>query len=193
MDYITKTTTYTSFIPCPRELLSADLSATAKLAYLHLLERALLSKSNDWLDDEGHVYIVYPVEKLAAAMGKKRTTASNALRELDRHGLIVRKKQGFNDPNFIFVKMPNIENGDSTASDFPNTECAEKRTSNVQKSERQAFRKPYPNYNKNSYNEKSYNKNRSNAPQKKCESGYHSTAKNFDLTERLKELGIIPN
>ena len=56
------------YLPYPRFLLQADLTQTAKLLYALLLDRATLSQSNGWLDEGGRIYLVFPIEKIAAAL-----------------------------------------------------------------------------------------------------------------------------
>ena len=46
-----------AYMAYPRFLLTADLSETAKLVYLLLLDRARLSMKNEgWEDEQGHVF-----------------------------------------------------------------------------------------------------------------------------------------
>ena len=66
-DYMTAETIIPSYLPYPRFLLKMDLSQTAKLLYALLLDRSTLSQKNGWQDDEGRVYIVYPIAEIAAA------------------------------------------------------------------------------------------------------------------------------
>ncbi|MBQ8397493.1 MAG: replication initiator protein A [Clostridia bacterium] len=148
MDYITKTTEYPPFTPCPNSLFEADLSATAKLTYLVLLNRALLSRSNDWIDEQGRVFVVYPIEALGKALKKKRTVVQTAMRDLEACDRIQRVKQGLTHPNRIYVKI------DSPAPSA--SRCSEKRTSDVRKNGRQMFGKPATNYNKHNYNKENY-------------------------------------
>ena len=94
------------YLPYPRFLIEADLTQTAKLLYAVLLDRANLSLANGWQDDEGQIYIVFPVCKIANAVDRSPMTVKNALTELETAGLIERKRQGFSLPNRIYVKIP---------------------------------------------------------------------------------------
>ena len=82
-DYMTKDTKLPSYIPFPRFLLGADLTLTTQLLYALLLDRATLSQKSGWVDEQGRLYIVFPIGKL-----------------------IERKRQGFSAPNRIYVKLP---------------------------------------------------------------------------------------
>ena len=89
---------------CPR--LQADLTQAAKLLYALLLDRATLSQANGWLDEGGRIYLVFPIEKIAAALDRSSMTVKTALSELEDAGLIERRRSGFSKPNRIYVKLP---------------------------------------------------------------------------------------
>ena len=94
------------YLPYPRFLLQTDLTQTAKLLYALLLDRATLSQANGWLDEGGRIYLVFPIEKIAAALDRSPMTVKNALSELEDAGLIERRRSGFSKPNRIYVKLP---------------------------------------------------------------------------------------
>ena len=75
------------YLPYPRFLLQADLTQTAKLLYALLLDRATLSQANGWLDEGGRIYLVFPIEKIAAALDRSTMTVKTALSELEDAGL----------------------------------------------------------------------------------------------------------
>ena len=87
-DYMAIDTDLPPYFPYPHFLMDMDLSHTAALTYALLLDRAHLSQLNGWTDDAGRVYLIFPVEKIAAA------------------GLIERKRRGQFLPNLIYVKLP---------------------------------------------------------------------------------------
>ena len=93
------------YLPYPRFLLQTDLTQTAKLLYALLLDRATLSQANGWLDEGGRIYLVFPIEKIAAALDRSPMTVKNALSELEDAGLIERRRSGFSKPNRIYVKV----------------------------------------------------------------------------------------
>ena len=94
------------YLPYPRFLMEADLTQFAKLLYAVLLDRANLSLANGWQDDKRQIYIVFPVCKIANAVDRSPMTVKNALTELETAGLIERRRQGFSQPNRIYVKIP---------------------------------------------------------------------------------------
>ena len=105
-DYMTADSKLPPYLPYPRFLMEADLTQFAKLLYAVLLDRANLSLANGWQDDEGQIYIVFPVCKIANAVDRSPMTVKNALTELETVGLIERRRQGFSQPNRIYVKIP---------------------------------------------------------------------------------------
>ena len=94
------------YMAYPRFLLSEDLSETAKLVYILLLDRARLSMKNEgWEDEQGHVFIYYTIADLASASGKGEMTVKNALAALEQKNLISRKRQGAGLPSKIYVQV----------------------------------------------------------------------------------------
>ena len=98
-----------AFYRLPKALIENKLyvgmSAEAKLLYSLFLDRAALSASNNWKDEQGRVYIIFQVEEIMRVMGCGNQKAAKILVELEhRYGLIERKKQGFCKPNIIYVK-----------------------------------------------------------------------------------------
>lgn len=65
--------------------LQADLTQAAKLLYALLLDRATLSQANGWLDEGGRIYLVFPIEKIAAALDRSTMTVKTALSELSSY------------------------------------------------------------------------------------------------------------
>ena len=71
-----------------------DLSDSAKILYSLLLDRSSLSKKNNLVDECSRVYIYFSVKELCELLNKSKPTIINILRDLDKIGLIKRKKQG---------------------------------------------------------------------------------------------------
>ena len=94
------------YLPYPRFLLEADLTQTAKVLYAILLDRTNLSRANGWTDEDGNVFIVFPLSKMADMVDKGPSTVKNALNELETAGLIERRRCGNGMPNRIYVKQP---------------------------------------------------------------------------------------
>ena len=97
------------YLPYPRFLLDVDLTQTAKVLYAVLLDRANLSRANGWVDEDGNIYIVFPLNKVADLVNKGPSTVKNALNELETAGLIERLRCGKGMPNRIYVKQPDSQ------------------------------------------------------------------------------------
>ena len=95
------------YIAYPRFLLDVDISETAKLLYMLLLDRARLSMKNQpWQDEIGRVFVLYTIPALAKDIGKGETTVKKALNLLIRQDLIMKQSQGAGRPNKIYIKIP---------------------------------------------------------------------------------------
>ena len=101
-----------SFFRIPRQLISGEkfrqVSTDAKLLYGILLDRMELSRSNGWYDDQGRVFIFYPLEEIMETLNCAHGKAVKLLAELDTSkgiGLIERVKQGLGRPTIIYVKQ----------------------------------------------------------------------------------------
>lgn len=87
-----------------RDIKFKDLSTDAKTLYGILLDRMGLSVKNGWLDEQGRVYIIFPVQEVMDALGCADNKATKLFRELEKFGLIERKRRGLGKPNLIYVK-----------------------------------------------------------------------------------------
>lgn len=96
------------YMAFPRFLLDMEqLSETAKILYVLLLDRARLSQKNEgWADELGHAFIFFPIKDLAETMHKSEMSVKTALAVLEKTDLIFRKRQRPGLPNKIYVKVP---------------------------------------------------------------------------------------
>ena len=84
-----------------------DLSVESKLLYGMMLDRMSLSIKNEWMDDDGKVYIYFPVEEVMEKLHCRTEKATHLFAELDSKkgiGLIDRIRQGQGKPSRIYVK-----------------------------------------------------------------------------------------
>ena len=116
-----------------RDIKFKDLSTDAKTLYGILLDRMGLSVKNGWLDEQGRVYIIFPVQEVMDALGCADNKATKLFRELEKFGLIERKRRGLGKPNLIYVKNfadPRFRNrgkNGSGAADSAQQETAKSR------------------------------------------------------------------
>lgn len=116
-----------------RDIKFKDLSTDAKTLYGILLDRMGLSVKNGWLDEQGRVYIIFPVQEVMDALGCADNKATKLFRELEKFGLIERKRRGLGKPNLIYVKnftdprFRNREKNGSGAADSAQQKTAKSR------------------------------------------------------------------
>lgn len=91
----------------PKELVFteslAKMSAKSKILYCVLRERLILSARNNWKDENGRIYLIYSIEKMAQDLFYSRATIMRMMDELENLGLIERRKQGLGKPNLVYL------------------------------------------------------------------------------------------
>lgn len=137
-----------TFITIPVSALDLGLSMTTLIIYGFLIRRFNLSTVNRLVDESGRVYIVYPIEHLAADAKRKRHTVINSMHELEDKKLIEIQRRGVHAANIIYVKFPESEGREISTS------CAETSTSYVEESAPDTLKKSDPN---NRYNNRNNN------------------------------------
>ena len=132
-NYLTVTTPLPQYLPYPRFLLDTDLSHTAKLLYTLLLDRATLSQKNNWMDERGFVYVIFPLSALSKALRCSTMSIKRALRSLEDADLIERRRGRITVPNSIFVKVPTAQKRSPAWNDFVPSDGTEMISSMEQK------------------------------------------------------------
>lgn len=96
------------FYKIPKELFTNErfqaISTEGKVLYGLLLDRVSLSIENQWIDDNGRVYIIYTLAAICAALRCSEKSAIKYMAELEDIGLVERIRQGFGKPTLIYVK-----------------------------------------------------------------------------------------
>lgn len=103
-----------NYTQLPDELFTIDLFSTlslhAKVLYSFMLRRVSISKSNNWIDDTGDVFIYYRVDEIMEKFNCSNKTAAKIISELEEIGLIEKRRQGQGKPDIIYVnKFSSIE------------------------------------------------------------------------------------
>ena len=96
-----------TFFRIPKILFSPTyktLSVSAKMLYALMLDRMSLSARNRWMDEDGRVFIYFRMSEIMSAIGCGHNKAIALYAELEKVGLIERKKQGMGRPAKIYVK-----------------------------------------------------------------------------------------
>ncbi len=119
-----------SFFRIPKALFQEqrfqNLSTDAKILYGILLDRMNLSVKNEWFDKKGRVFIIFTIEDVKRTLRCADNKATRLLRELEKFGLIERKRRGQGKPCLVYVKnfsaesskerVKNRDNDDSCGS-----------------------------------------------------------------------------
>ena len=97
-----------SFYRIPKALFQEprfqSLSTDAKTLYGILLDRMSLSVKNGWLDKQNRVFILFTIEDVKRVLCCADNKATKLPRELEKFGLIERKRRGQGKPSLVYVK-----------------------------------------------------------------------------------------
>lgn len=140
-----------TFIRIPKVMLTegifSALSIQAKVLYGVLLDRMSLSRKNGWLDKENKVYIIYQINEIQENLGFSKKKAIDYLAELEKFGLVEKKRRGLGLPSILYVKSfldndskensRSAENdtSDTIASDYKKEKSSEENNLSTKKGE----------------------------------------------------------
>lgn len=105
-EFMTAGTPLPPCMPLPPVLLRLPTSSTAKVMYARMLEEALAYGIED---ENGILYIQFPIKELAAALSRSTMTIKRAMSELDDMGLVMRVRRDFSKPNRIYLLIPKAD------------------------------------------------------------------------------------
>ena len=141
------------------------LSIDAKVLYSMYLSRSTLSYKNNWIDENGRVYIYFTVEETAQQLGCGIKKAVKLIKDLEVIGLIKKKRTGQGNPTKIYVKdfmsifrngnfrpvkreIPDLSKEQVKNGDYDNSRMAKKKSLDLSKRQ--------PNYIENNKIDNSY-------------------------------------
>ncbi|MBQ7122811.1 MAG: replication initiator protein A [Clostridia bacterium] len=126
-----------AFIMLPKKLLTDErysgLSPISVMIYSALADRASLSQKNGWIDDDGRVFIYFAINEMAKLVGCGKDRVFNSYKQLEKYGIIERKRQGQGKPAKIFVN--DFAKTEFKTSENPNSGLLKNRTQDFGKSE----------------------------------------------------------
>ena len=120
-----------SFYRIPKALFQEprfqSLSTDAKTLYGILLDRMSLSVKNGWLDEQNRVFIIFTIEDVKRTLRCADNKATRLLRELEKFGLIERKRRGQGKPCLVYVKNFSAESSKESVKNRDNDDsCGSK-------------------------------------------------------------------
>ena len=131
-----------SFYRVPKLLMTNEffkgISSDAKILYGLTLDRMSLSLKNGWFDEENRAYIYFSIEDVAELLNCGKNKAVKSMQELEKVGLIEKRRLGMGKSNVLYVKNFVIENGkqeliNQTSEREPETESPNKGFWNPEK------------------------------------------------------------
>ena len=140
--YMYRYTKLPQYLPMPKFLTELPLSNTARYMYTLLLNRAQYSQMKEMVDEQGRVYIFYPIHQIAEKAGKGDTTVKVALNQLVDAGILEKVSEGRGRANRLYVLFPDeevrwkmdvgklTEVGQKTVGNYGSNQSPSKYTSN---------------------------------------------------------------
>ena len=145
--YMYRYTKLPQYLPMPKFLTELPLSNTARYIYTLLLNRAQYSQMKEMVDEQGRVYIFYPIHQIAEKAGKGETTVKVALNQLVDTGILEKVSEGRGRANRLYVLFPDEEVRQKT-DDGKSTEVGQKTVGNYGSNQHPS---KYISNNRNSY------------------------------------------
>lgn len=111
------------FYQIPKELFTNDyykkkLSSDAILLYALLLDRLSISRKRGWIDENGHIYLIFTRKHAEEMLNISDKTATKAFRQLKERKLIDEKRLGKGKTYRIYVGKINRKKSDSSTGNF---------------------------------------------------------------------------
>lgn len=95
----------------------SKMSVEAKYLYMLMYDRNKISITNNWIDDNGDIYIYFSIENICKELNVKDQKAQKLKKELMNHELIKEVRQGLNKPNKIYVQVCDSTTDESRTSE----------------------------------------------------------------------------
>lgn len=157
------------FITIPRALIKDDkfksLDGNAKLLYGLMLSRTALSAIHldKFSDENGNIFIIYTVNQVMEDLCVSNKTACKLISDLEKIGLITRKKQGRGNPSLTYVMDFNsvvindlnqeVTDCNKKESDVDEVKKCKNYTSRSVNSTSLEVKNLHSSYNNNNYND----------------------------------------
>lgn len=154
----------------------SGLSIGAKAVYSILRDRLDLSIKNNWVDEDGYIYLSFSEKSLSELLDTTEKTVRKYKSELVKYELIIDKRIGQGKTNRIYILKPELEN---------NQEYTKKVAENVDMSETGKNDRSRTDENENSRTVKTTGQDREKLPTN--DTGFKKTSFDDDLINTKKE------
>ena len=158
-----------TFYQVPKELFInpyyEKLNSDSKLLYALLLDRLSVSMKNEWIDEDGNIFLIFSRKEASEKLKLSDKTVTKAFKQLNTVKLIFEKKQGKNKPNLIYVDKINHDKNivkwtrknydsrivKSTTQDTENLRCSNNKYSKNNYSNTHSKNNSFFNYESRDY------------------------------------------
>ena len=123
------------------------LSDSAKIAYCMFRDRFELSKINNWIDQNGNVYLIFTTKDLCDLLNCGTQKVTKIKKELESFNLLEQERMGLNKPNKIYILEPKKPSKLNDIKEFRKSkfQSDENQNSRILKVKKQEFRKSKSN------------------------------------------------
>lgn len=165
-----------TFYQVPKELFInpyyEKLNSDSKLLYALLLDRLSVSMKNEWIDEDGNIFLIFSRKEAGEKLNLSDKTVTKVFRELKNAKLIYEKRLGFRKKNIIYVgkinhiptkKIMSSKNYDSrnrksTNQESENLRCSNNKYNKTNYSNTPNRKNSYSNYEQRVYEPEELNK-----------------------------------
>lgn len=118
------------------------LSDSSKIAYCMFRDRFELSKMNNWIDENGNVYLIFTTKDLCELLNCGTQKVTKIKKELESFNLLEQERIGLNKPNKIYILEPQKPYEDSSVKEFRKSKFqnSENQKTRISKFKKQEFR-----------------------------------------------------
>ena len=157
------------FYQIPKELFInpyyKNLYSDSKLLYALLLDRLSVSMKNQWIDEDGNIFLVFSRKEAQEKLNLSDKTVTKAFKQFTSVKLIYEKRQGFRKNNIIYVgkinhistekimsrKNYDSRNGETTIQESENLRCSNNKYNKNNYSNTPQRKNSYSNYEQRVY------------------------------------------
>ncbi len=97
-----------SYVNIPKMLIKEEafsaVSLEAKMLYGLIMERMGMYQKNNWKDEQGRVFVVYPIQEIMDDMNRSENSVKKYMTELEAAGLLEKRERAKGYPDMLYLK-----------------------------------------------------------------------------------------